>query len=88
MKSSMEFWERLARAEAHALRIRILEKAQTGAIVSPAELSVEWDEPLGNVSYHVKALAKSGMLTLDHTEPKRGALQHFYRLGDAVAVPA
>jgi hypothetical protein len=30
-------------------------------------------------------LARARLIVLDHTEPRRGALQHFYRLADGVA---
>jgi DNA-binding MarR family transcriptional regulator len=78
------FWERLARAETHALRIRILNALSADEASSPNELAKVLEEPLGNVSYHVKSLVKTGFLELEKTEPRRGAVEHFYR----VAVPA
>jgi hypothetical protein len=46
---------------------------------SPSELAVEFDEPLGNVSYHIKTLEELGCIELVRTTPARGALQHHYR---------
>jgi hypothetical protein len=38
------------------------------------------------VSYHVRELARKGMVELVRTEPRRGALAHYYRLTDAVVL--
>jgi DNA-binding transcriptional ArsR family regulator len=36
------------------------------------------------ISYHVRILRDAGLLELSRTEPRRGALEHFYRAsGDA-----
>lgn len=70
--------------------------------VSPNGLSQELGVPIGNVSYHVKVLAgldgvegKPGkyaddpLLELSHTEPRRGAVEHFYVATDQTTpVPA
>ena len=74
------------RALAHPLRARILEL--TGArTVSPVELAAELDESLGVVSYHVRVLRERGLLVPAGTSPRRGALQHHYRMaGDAPLV--
>jgi DNA-binding transcriptional ArsR family regulator len=70
-------YKRLALAETHPLRVRILE-ALDGSEMSPTMLADEFDEPLGNVSYHVKSLLDFGFLRLEKTEPRRGAVEHFY----------
>lgn len=73
-------WERLARTAIHPTKLRILEAlAAAGEPRSPNQLSNELDEPLGNVSYHVRQLVSQGHLTLDGTAPRRGAVEHFYR---------
>jgi DNA-binding transcriptional ArsR family regulator len=46
---------------------------------SPAELAVELNENLGNVSYHVRKLWKSGVVEIVEEKPVRGAMEHFYR---------
>jgi DNA-binding transcriptional ArsR family regulator len=70
--------QQLAKALAHPLRVRILSSLQKG-ISSPNQLSQELDEPLGNVSYHVKTLLEYKCVELVKTEPRRGAVEHFYR---------
>jgi hypothetical protein len=45
----------------------------------PTELSLELQDTLGNVAYHAKQLAEFGLLALDSTQQRRGALEHFYR---------
>lgn len=60
-----------------------------GQIFSPVGLAAELEQPLGNVSYHVKDLAglsggshfkDTPLLKLVATKPRRGALEHFYAL--------
>lgn len=67
-----------AKAVAHPLRARILE-ALAEESRSPNELAAEFNEPLGNVSYHVVVLRDLGMVELVATAPRRGAIEHFYR---------
>ena len=75
-------WEAVARSELHPLRVLILEAAEETE-VSPATLSREWNEPLGNVAYHVRMLADKGLLRETRAEPRRGAIEHFYTIGVA-----
>jgi DNA-binding transcriptional ArsR family regulator len=70
--------QQLAKALAHPLRVRILAELQKG-ISSPNQLAQELGEPLGNVSYHVKTLLEYDCVELVKTEPRRGAVEHFYR---------
>jgi DNA-binding transcriptional ArsR family regulator len=70
--------QQLAKALAHPLRMRILTALNRG-ISSPNQLSQELGEPLGNVSYHVKTLLEFDCIELVKTEPRRGAVEHFYR---------
>ncbi len=70
--------QQLAKALAHPLRVRILTSLHRG-ISSPNQLSQELNEPLGNVSYHVKTLLEYDCVELVKTEPRRGAVEHFYR---------
>jgi DNA-binding transcriptional ArsR family regulator len=70
--------QQLAKALAHPLRMRILTALHSG-ISSPNQLSQELGEPLGNVSYHVKTLLEFDCIELVKTEPRRGAIEHFYR---------
>lgn len=73
--------QQLAKALAHPLRVRILSSLHKG-ISSPNQLAQELDEPLGNVSYHVKTLLEYDCVELVKTEPRRGAVEHFYRATD------
>jgi DNA-binding transcriptional ArsR family regulator len=70
--------QQLAKALAHPLRVRILSSLHKG-VSSPNQLSQELGEPLGNVSYHVKTLLEYDCVELVKTEPRRGAVEHFYR---------
>src|ERR1051325_9721977 len=69
---------RIAKALAHPLRARILQRLGE-RVASPGELAVELGAPLGVVSYHVRMLRDYDCVELVRTEPVRGALQHFYK---------
>ena len=69
---------RIAKALAHPLRARILQRLGE-RVASPGDLAVELGAPLGVVSYHVRMLRDYDCVELVRTEPRRGALQHFYR---------
>src|ERR1700712_82912 len=75
---------RIAKALAHPLRARILQRLGE-RVASPGDLAVELGAPLGVVSYHVRMLRQYECVELVRTAPVRGALQHFYR---ATALPA
>jgi predicted transcriptional regulator len=74
-------WQRLARANTHALRISILEvlTIDGGRTLSPKDLSIELQAPLSTVNYHVTELAKADLLELTGERQVRGAIEHFYR---------
>src|SRR6201992_2424931 len=69
---------RIARPLAHPLRARILQRLGE-RVTSPGDLALELGAPLGVVSYHVRMLREYDCVELVRTEPRRGALQHFYR---------
>jgi len=69
---------RIAKALAHPLRARILQRLGERT-ASPGDLAVELNAPLGVVSYHVRMLRDYNCVELVRTEPRRGALQHFYK---------
>src|SRR4051812_8727476 len=48
-------------------------------VASPGELAVELGAALRLVSHHVRMLRDYDCVELVRTEPRRGALQHFYR---------
>jgi len=68
----------LVRALAHPIRVYILEELQD-RVASPTELSKETERSLGVVSYHANVLVSCGCLELVRTQPRRGALEHFFR---------
>jgi DNA-binding transcriptional ArsR family regulator len=69
---------RLVKGMAHPLRIHILNALQD-RVASPSEIAEELEAPLGNVSYHVRFLARVGLIELAGTKPRRGAVEHYYR---------
>src|SRR3954447_12839603 len=69
---------RIAKALAHPLRARILQRLGE-RVASPGDLAPELGAPLGVVSSHVRMLRDYDCVELVRPEPRRGALQHFYR---------
>jgi DNA-binding transcriptional ArsR family regulator len=70
---------RLHKALSHPLRQRILQQLVERGSASPKQIAVLLDEPLGNVSYHVKMLREFDCVELVDTRQRRGAIEHFYR---------
>lgn len=71
----------------HPIRLRALVLMEFET--SPSDLAIVMDAPLGVVSYHVRMLRDYGLAEEVRTEPRRGALQHFYRrtkLADEILV--
>ena len=61
------------------MRRQILRAMSGNEATSPRELAERLDQPLGNLSYHVRVLAQCGALQLVGERPVRGTTQHFYR---------
>jgi DNA-binding transcriptional ArsR family regulator len=80
---------RLVRALNHVLRQHIL-LAMVRGESSPNELAKALDEELNQVSYHVKVLRDDcdGMIEMTRTEPRRGAVEHYYRASAKTLLPA
>lgn len=70
--------QRLVKALAHPLRVQIL-TILNERMASPNELSKELEEGLSQVSYHVKVLKDFECIEMVKTEPRRGAVEHYYR---------
>ncbi len=70
--------QRLMKALGHPLRIGIL-TVLNDRIASPNELSKILEEGLSQISYHVKVLKDFDMIELVKTEPRRGAVEHYYK---------
>ena len=85
-------YQRIAEVLVHPLKLRILalmteppppRAAPESSLEpgwSPNNLCVAVGASLGNVSYHVRQLAKAGLIELVATKPRRGALEHYYTL--------
>jgi DNA-binding transcriptional ArsR family regulator len=71
--------QRALAALRHPLRRRILRAMSDRKQASPRELAEKLDEPLSNVSYHVRTLAEHGAVKEVKRRQVRGATQHFYR---------
>lgn len=61
-------------------RLRVLEAFAVRKPLSPVQVQPHVGIPLGNVSYHVRLLADAGLLEPAGTRPRRGALEHFYKV--------
>ena len=70
--------QRLVKALAHPMRVEILTIINE-RMASPNELSKELEEGLSQVSYHVKVLKDFECIEMVKTEPRRGAVEHYYR---------
>jgi DNA-binding transcriptional ArsR family regulator len=68
----------LAKALSHRLRLEYLRALSSRRELSPSEYARDFGEPLGNVSYHVKALLGAGVVEISTTVPRRGAVEHRY----------
>ena len=68
----------IVKALAHPLRVRILAVLERRT-ASPNQLATELGVPLGNVSYHVRMLARIGLIKLVSRRQRRGAIEHFYK---------
>ena len=70
--------QRLFKALSHPLRFQAL-AILSERVASPNELAKELDEGLSQISYHVKVLRDCDCIELVNTEPRRGAVEHYYR---------
>jgi DNA-binding transcriptional ArsR family regulator len=71
--------ERLIKALAHPLRWRIVEILVEQGEASPVQLARMLEQPLATVSHHTRVLRDLGCIELTRTEPRRGAVEHYYR---------
>jgi DNA-binding transcriptional ArsR family regulator len=79
MDSSDAFDAKVLKALGHPLRMRLLTFVTEQGEASPVEMSRALDQPLAMVSHHTRVLRDLGYLELSRTEPRRGALEHYYR---------
>lgn len=71
----------VGKALSHPLRVAIVRELRgSSKPISPIEFSKRHDIPIGNVSYHVKALRQAGVAKVVKREPRRGAMENFHSL--------
>jgi DNA-binding transcriptional ArsR family regulator len=76
----------LHKALGHPLRLRILESVIEDREASPLTISRRLGQPLATVSRHMRVLRDLGFVELTRTEPRRGAVEHFYRAVQAAYI--
>ena len=74
---SMAYW---GRALGHPTRVALLRELAVVDVASPRILAERLGQPLGRVAYHVRTLRGWRVLELTSTTPRRGAVEHHYRL--------
>jgi DNA-binding transcriptional ArsR family regulator len=79
MASSDALDASVLKALGHPLRMRLLTFITERDEASPVEMSRALDQPLARVSHHTRVLRDLGYIELSRTEPRRGALEHYYR---------
>jgi DNA-binding transcriptional ArsR family regulator len=67
------------KALSHPLRVQILRLLEEKDM-SPVEIATALDLPVNRVSYHMRQLARFDLIKLAKTTPRRGAVEHHYRL--------
>ena len=67
------------KALSHPLRVQILRLLEEKDM-SPVEISSALGLPVNRVSYHMRQLARFDLIKLVRTTPRRGAVEHHYRL--------
>jgi len=70
--------DRVLKAISHPIRIEIL-RILSNRVTSPNEMAKQLGKSVSNVSYHFKDLRDEGCIELVDTQPRRGAVEHYYR---------
>ena len=70
------------RVLSHPTRIALLRQFVVEREASPTTLAGRLDLPLANVSHHVRYLRDARRIVLVRRVPRRGAVEHLYRLSD------
>lgn len=73
--------QRLAKALSSSLRAEALALIGEG-INSPKLIAEKLGLDVRTVAYHVRVLKNLGCIELADTQPRRGAIEHIYRLAD------
>jgi DNA-binding transcriptional ArsR family regulator len=68
----------------HPIRVFTLRAlSQEGSdLLSPKQVSRMLELPLANVAYHFVVLRKAHLVVVAETKPRRGAVEHYYKLTD------
>jgi predicted ArsR family transcriptional regulator len=66
----------------HPHRVEIMRRFLTAGTTTPVEIAGRLALPLGTVSYHVRFLARRGIVRLAGRTQRRGASVHHYQLTD------
>lgn len=74
--------QNLVKSLAHEIRVEIL-TVLSEREASPNELAKELREGLSQVSYHFGVLKDYEIIEVARTVPRRGAVEHYYRLNQA-----
>ncbi|MGC4112236.1 MAG: metalloregulator ArsR/SmtB family transcription factor [Nocardioides sp.] len=72
------------RAFAHPVRLRMLSLLR-GREASATQLAGELEIATGSASYHLRTLAKSGLIEVAAERMRRGGIERFYRLAHPVS---
>ena len=72
----------------HPYRVEIMRRFLAAGTTTPVEIAGHLALPLGTVSYHVKFLARRGIVRLAGRTQRRGASVHHYQLTDRERVAA
>jgi DNA-binding transcriptional ArsR family regulator len=75
----------LVQALAHPLRAKMLYALQERE-ASPKELAAYFGVPLPNVAYHIQVLRKLKLIRLVKKTPRRGAIEHHYRVARPIDI--
>lgn len=71
----------IVKAFSHDLRKEIIGALLELEVSSPNKIAEKLDQKLSNVSYHFRVLLdECEVIELKKTEPRRGAVEHFYAL--------
>lgn len=80
-EAEARFWEGVAEAESHPLRMKILRALRDDFHrTSASSLSKLFQEPLGNIAYHAKVLKERGLLEVVDEIQRRGAMEKIIRV--------
>lgn len=73
-------WRRVAEAALHPVQLEILKAVAACDRLSPVQFCCKDGQDVSRVAYHFRALKRLGLLEVAGSAPKRGAIEHFYRL--------